>query len=287
MPRSPPPPKQPPHLTTNPACPRCGPLPVPTHRYNPARPRLDCALHYDPRRELTQIKYVAQKPYWPSRPRWLYDEESVVVCVVGTTCEVDDDDDDDGDGDGDDEDKENDEKTDQRVRAGYGIYFGRGSRRNVREVLRDGDGPRFLDECAGRRDRKRALKAAAQIAGARRALEVVGEGLLAEEVDRERGEEEIREVIILTKPGYLVDAITERVFVWKDEMAARARSVGMRGGGNFDREPPFFHEILRLYETVEGVERSGKVAVRFWDREEEIPFEAYDLAGELWEQAAE
>ncbi|KAL1639176.1 hypothetical protein SLS58_008144 [Diplodia intermedia] len=262
MPRSPPP-KQPPHLTTNPACPRCGPLSVPTHRYNPARPRLDCALHYDPRRQLTQIKYVAQKPYRPSRPRWLYDDESVVVCVVGTTCEVGDDGNDD-----DNHDNENDDgKTDRRVRAGYGIYFGRGSRRNVREVLRDGDGPRFDDdgEWVDRRSRKRALRVAAEIAGARRALEVVGEGLLAEEeeVDGE-GEEEIREVIVLTRPG-----------------------VGMRGGGNFDREPLFFNEILRLYGAVEDVERSGKVAVRFWDREEEIPFEAYNLASELWEQAAE
>lgn len=244
-----PPPKQPHHLVTL-TCPNCGEFDTPVHRYNPARPRHAQAIHYDPRRQLSQIKYVAQKPAYQSRPRWEYDEESVVVCAVGTFDE-------------------------QTETAGYGVYFGRGSRRNVKKVL----GPSLAPQ-----DRTRTV-----IEAARRALELVAEGVLKEQVDEGRGEREIREVVVLTDSRWLVRAITEKVFEWKEGMGVRMRAgggFGTRGGGRDDDEP-WFEEIMQLHGAVADMERPGRVAVRFWDRKEEIPFEAYDLAKELWDQGAD
>ncbi|KAB2581283.1 ribonuclease H-like protein [Lasiodiplodia theobromae] len=234
-----PPPKQADHLVTIPCY--HGEFEALVHWYNPARPRLMSDIHYDAPRQISQIKYVDQKPYHHSRPRWKYDEESIVITIIGTANHA----------------RDEQEKTTDK--AGYGIFFGPGSRHNVKAFL-----PAYMEQ----------TKRRAEIQAAKHALE------LAEKLVETTTDPELREIIILTESRPLLSDIVEDVFAWTADINSRNPDFDFKG-------VRYITEILDLLVTLKDIERPGNIAVRFWDKEDQLRYEAYDLANELWDRPGE
>lgn len=200
-------------------------------------------IHYDAPRQISQIKYVNQKPYHHSQPRWQYDEESIVITIIGTANHARD---------------EQEKPTDK---AGYGIYFGPGSRHNVKAFL-----PAYMEQ----------TKRRAEIQAAKHALELA-EKLVEETTTTDP---ELREIIILTESRPLLSDIVENVFSWTADINSRNPDFDFKGVA-------YITELLDLLVTLKDIERPGHIAVRFWDQEDQLRYEAYDLANELWDLPGE